>query len=552
MKKIVSTLIGIVIGFIIFGIIDYVLLLPLRWNFQGFYILLIVIAASVFVINGTSDLKSWKTKKLSVMTVSIAVIVLAVVIPIVIGFYGNRIFHSQRYRNMIGTIKEEKFSDKIAEVDMSQLPTIDMELARNLADKKLGSEVALGSVATIGEGTLQNVNKKLMYVFPLEHNGFFKYITKTEGTNGYITVSATDAGDVNLVKSIHGKKVMIQYQNNAYFSRNLKRHVYLHASKMYGYTDYTFELDDNGNPYWTVTIYKNSCGFGAQKVVGLLTVDANSGNIKKYDINHIPEWVDRVYPKQFIKTQLSDWGEYVHGIFNFSNKGKLKATQGEAYLYNKGNCYLYTGITSVGSDDSTVGFVLTDLRTHKAVLYKVGGATELAGKSSMEGKVQEKGYIADFPYLINIEGNPTYFSPLKDKKGLVKMYAFCSVKDYSIVGVGETLSQAKSSYIKALQEQGEALNVDTDKDLIHLTGTIDRIGSSTSDGYTNFYMILKEAPDIIFIGNDSISKEIPVSQPGDRVTIEYNKTTHSYADIRTFDNEQYTQQNDVQDKEDGK
>lgn len=549
MKKITSTLIGIVVGAIICCIADYVLLLPLRWNFPGIYMFLIVIAVCVMVMNGISDFGKWKIKKVSVLSISAAVIVLSFLIPVVLGFYGNRVFHSQRYRNMIGTIKEEKFSDKIAEVDMSQLPTIDMQLARNLADKKLGSEVALGSVATIGEGTLQSVNGKLMYVFPLEHNGFFKYITKTEGTNGYITVSATDAGDVSLVKTNQGKQVMIQYQNNAYFSRNLKRHVYMHANKSYGYTDYTFELDDQGNPYWTVTIYKNSCGFDAPKVVGLLTVEANSGKIKKYDINHIPEWVDRVYPKNFIETQLSDWGEYVHGIFNFSNKGKLETTAGEAYLYNKGNCYLYTGITSVGADESTVGFVLTDLKTHKAVLYKVAGATELAGKSSMEGKVQEKGYTADFPYLINVEGSPTYFSPLKDKKGLVKMYAFCSVEDYSIVGVGETLSQAKSSYIKALQEQGEALNVDSDKDLIQLTGTIDRIGNSTSDGYTSFYIVLKEKPDIIFIGNDSISKEIPVSQPGDIVTVEYNKTTHSYADIRSFNNTKYTQQNAKADEE---
>lgn len=549
MKKIKSTLIGIIIGVVICCIADYVLLLPLRWNFPGIYLFLIVIAACVLVMNGILDFGTIRIKKVSVISISAGVIVLAILIPILLGIYGNRIFHSQRYRNMIGTIKEEKFSDKIAEVDMSQLPTIDMELARNLADKKLGSEIALGSVATIGTGTLQSVNGKLMYVFPLEHNGFFKYITKTKGTNGYITVSATDAGDVKLVKTIRGKAVMIQYQNNAYFSRNLKRHVYLHANKSYGYTDYTFELDDEGNPYWTVTMYKNFCGFDAPKVVGLLTVEADSGKIKTYDIKHIPSWVDRVYPKEFIETQLSDWGEYVHGIFNFSNKGKLEATQGEAYLYNKGNCYLYTGITSVGSDESTVGFVLTDLKTHKAVLYKVAGATELAGKSSMEGKVQEKGYMADFPYLINVEGSPTYFSPLKDKKGLVKMYAFCSVEDYSIVGVGETLSQAKSSYIKALQEQGEALNVDSDKDLIQITGTIDRIGGSTSDGYTSFYIILKEKPDLIFIGNDSISKEIPVSEVGDSVTIEYNKTTHSYADIRSFDNKEYTQQNENQDKD---
>jgi hypothetical protein len=63
--------------------------------------------------------------------------------------------------------------------------------------------------------------------------------------------------------------------------------------------------------------------------------------------------------------------------------------------------------------------------------YKQGGATEYAAQSSA-GKVQEKEYQASNPY--NINNIPTYVT-LKDKGGLVKMFAMVAISDYTIVGV---------------------------------------------------------------------------------------------------------------------
>ena len=38
--------------------------------------------------------------------------------------------------------------------------------------------------------------------------------------------------------------------------------------------------------------------------------------------------------------------------------------------------YMYTGITSISSDESNIGFVLVNLRTHEARFYDVPGAEE--------------------------------------------------------------------------------------------------------------------------------------------------------------------------------
>ena len=49
-------------------------------------------------------------------------------------------------------------------------------------------------------------------------------------------------------------------------------------------------------------------------------------------------------------------------------------------IYNKEKCYYYTGITSVGSDESLVGFTLTNTRTGETKMYKTAGATEEANQ----------------------------------------------------------------------------------------------------------------------------------------------------------------------------
>lgn len=146
--------------------------------------------------------------------------------------------------------------------------------------------------------------------------------------------------------------------------------------------------------------------------------------------------MDRVQPEDFVIEQITNRGNYVHGIFNFANKDKYRPSDGHNIVYNNGECYLFTGLTSVGADDSAIGFIMVDMVTKEPIMYEMSGATEEAGQLSAQGRVQDLGYQASFPIILNIDSQPTYFMTLNDDIGLIKQYAFVSVTNYSTVGTG--------------------------------------------------------------------------------------------------------------------
>ena len=258
------------------------------------------------------------------------------------------------HRDLIGSVEEVEFSSQIEYIDLKQLPTIDKQLAAKLADKKLGEIPSLGSQVTIGDLTLQSIAGQLYYVAPLEHSSLFKWLINNEGTKGYIKVSAINQNDVQLVTELNGQPIHLKYLESAYLFSDLDRAAYIRDMKA-GHTDYTFELDDEGNPYWVITRYDNAIGLTEQKAIGVLIIDAQTGESNIYDIENTPKWVDRIQPSGYINNYLNKWGELVHGIFNFSDKDKLKTTPGSKILFNNDKCYYYTGITSVGNDEGLVG-----------------------------------------------------------------------------------------------------------------------------------------------------------------------------------------------------
>lgn len=66
-------------------------------------------------------------------------------------------------------------------------------------------------------------------------------------------------------------------------------------------------------------------------------------------------------------------------------------------------------------------------RTMETKYYEIEGAIEDSAMTSAEGKVQNLGYKATFPLLLNIDAEPTYFMALKDASGLVKIcYGKCT------------------------------------------------------------------------------------------------------------------------------
>ncbi len=472
-------------------------------------------------------------------TVSKWLIGLGLVYILVFNFFTTSpLLHYKSYQKMLGEVKKgTALNQQLSPIPLDKIRTVDQNLAELLGDKVLGNQIALGSKVNLGTFNIQKVGEQFYWVAPLLHSGFFKWFNNKEGCNGYVMVNACNERDVKLVQQVNTQPIYIKYQSGAYFNAYLPRHLYLHGITSVGITDYTFEIDDAGKPYWVVTLYKKKIGFSGNDAIGIAVVDAQNGAITKYNLNNIPAWVDRVQPEEFIYDQVNDWGNYVNGYFNFSNEGKLKASNSPLLVYGNNNkSYWYTSLTSVGKDESTVGFTLVDTRTKETIWYPQGGATPSAAMESAEGKVQEKGYNATEPIPCNINNIPTYVMSLKDNAGLVKMYAMVSIADYTIVGVGNNLQEALMNYKNSYNGSGNTLNkqniVTTDT---VVTNTIKRIQADVKNGNTYYYFTLQNNTNI-YIGSSNISSELPLTQSGDSIRITYTSSNQSLKDISSFKN----------------
>lgn len=497
-----------------------------------------------FVIAGLLDMMldrgetTSKTAKNN-FTIAIGLVVLMIVIPFITT---TPVLHAKAYRNLIGEVKESEFTNDISPVSVNDIRLVDEEMAKKLGDKKLGEVPAIGSVSKLGKFHVQNVDGELYWVAPLVHRDIVKWVTSLSGTSGYVKVSASNPQDVQLVQKVGGKDIKIVYQPEAYFLQDLQRHLYIHGVVNVGMSDFTLEINDQGKPYWVVSLYKNKVGFGGANAVGTALVDAETGDIQRYSVKDTPKWVDRIQPSELVTDQITDWGLYVNGFINsvVSEKGVLVPTEGISLVYGNDNkSYWYTGITSSGGDESTIGFMLVDSRTKEAKLYKQPGATELAAMKSAEGNVQEKNYEATYPIMYNILGNPTYVSSLKDKAGLVKRVAFISVEDYNVLGIGENKNEALRNYKEALESKGNDLVIDEGADGIDdkvLEGTVTRISPDVRGGNTTYYITVDSNTEIVFKETSKLSNELPLTQVGDKIVISYEKAEDGIADMTKFDN----------------
>lgn len=537
MKKIFSIVFLFLLGFLLF----YSNLPVINYGFTGFAIilLLLVILGILFSLGLTVSQQTKQVKIVSrpnkvLYVLAGILLVYCIALPFVTSL---KMFRSDSYQKLIGEVKNgQKITNHIAPISIDKIRVVDEELAHLLGEKILGSQPALGSQVELGDFCIQKVNNNLYWVAPLLHSGFLKWFNNQEGTAGYVMVSATNERDVKLVQNVGGKAIKIKYQQGAYFQSDIHRHVYFNGNATVGLADFSFEIDDAGNPFWIVTKYVKKIGFSGKEATGVIVVDAQSGAIKEYSIAETPKWVDRIQPLEFIEDQLNDWGEYVHGYWNFSNADKLQITEGLTLVYGKDNkSYWYTGLTSVGKEESAVGFVLVDTRTKETTFYKQGGATEFAAQSSAQGKVQEKGYKASLPIPYNINNIPTYVMTLKDDGGLVKMFAMVAISDYTIVGVGNTMRETLTSFKNVYNMADNKINPNSVSNKKSLKSVVTRIQNDVKNGNSFYYFKVKDYPNI-FVGSSQISNQLPVTMVGDSVKISFDVDLEEVIDISSFEN----------------
>lgn len=499
--------------------------------FWAFVALIIAINIMIWASSIEKDRLVWQPV--------IVVLVVAVIIAIGGMIIGCDLFNAQTMHTQLGEPEEVEFNEMITQIDTSQIPIVDDDLAQKQADKKIGEDVSLGSRATLGDAKIQNVNGEIMYVAPLEHTGFFKW-NKHRTTPGYITVSATNQNKVKYVTEIDGDAINVVYAETAFFNKDLKRHIRNAGYTDVGLTEYTFEINDAGMPFWVVTTYENRTLWSNPEATGVVIVDAQTGDTNWYSMEEIPDWVDIVQPQDFIENQIDNWGKLVHGALNWSNEDKIQKTDLVLTVYVDGECYYFTGMTSTGSDQSCVGFIMVSTRDKKSIISYMSGATEEAAMKSAEGVVADYGYTSTEPLPLNINGIPTYVMALKDDEGLIKSYAMVNIELYSIVAKGDNLQEASRAYIQAVAKSGHTDVVASDESYGYtLEGTVYRISSVVEEGSTYYYIIIEGEEGKIFTASHFTSDELAITRDGDRIIIEYVDDQNGTVDILSFDNTGY-------------
>ncbi len=396
---------------------------------------------------------------------------------VVSSIIGGQMVRSKAYRDMLDMTTEvdSVFEKNIRPTSLEKMRTVNQEVALCQVEQTMGEIPSLGSWCEIGEMSLQRISgnftvtdgtgkeirlgfeQDFIWAAPLEYRGFWKWSKfKNQGTPGYVLVSATDPSKFYLVTAVNGKPLSLKYLRSAFFGYNLER-----AVRKAGYTGFRLEdngiqIDEQGQPFNVFAKQEKAFFWGAEKVVGCITVDMQSGEIKEYGLDEIPAFIDIVQPEGLVYDYISWAGDLVKGYFNWSQEGKFKPTPGLQVVYGDSNCSYYTGIQSVGADHSTSGFILTDVQRGQAIRYNISGTTEDAAQSAInsnEWVAKFKGaYYADDAVFYNVNGLPTYFAPIlmnSDGRVMVKGYGFCYVKNREVTGVGSTKEEALSAYLRA-------------------------------------------------------------------------------------------------------
>ena len=535
------------------GILFYFMLPALNFKSYDLYIYLGAIVASYVVFNalfsnvfGKPEYVPYVKRRAIVPGIIIAVLLVAVGIGYLVSC---EFFRASSYSKIISVDTDSNFSEDVEEQtadSFSEIPKLDEDTAAQLAARALGALKDIGSVSqfTIApENSQINYQGKPYRVVPLQYADIIKWLVNTrDGFPGYVMVNMADES-TNFVELKDGS---IRYSAYEHFNKLLKRHLRFEFPT-YLFADATFEVNDDGDPFWICARLDKTIGlFGGTDVIGIVLVDAVSGECIEYSMDQLKDdpnlqWIDRVYDSDLIVQQYNYYGKYQKGFWNslLGQKDVIKTTDGYNYIAKNDDVWMYTGVTSVTSDQSIIGFVLVNQRTKEADFYNVTGGTEYSAQQAAEGRVMDLGYTATFPLLLNIGGEPTYFLSLKDPKNqIVQQYALINVANYNNNKMGVTgtdLSKCLASYIESLKEKGITVDINPDDvvtpgtnedktpDTTKLTasGTIADIRTAVMGGESYYYIKL-DSNEAYFAIAASKDEGVVILNRGDSVTITYS------------------------------
>lgn len=451
----------------------------------------------------------------------VTTVFLALVLIFAVGsLLSSPIINAKKYQQLL-TVEEDEFTKDIQEVSFDQIPLLDKDTAELLGDRKMGSMANMVSQFEVDSIYSQiNYNDRPVRVSPLRYASLIKWFTNMkEGLPAYVRIDMASQ-TTEMVMLEEGMK----YSPFDHFNRNIYRHLRF-SYPTYIFDDISFEIDEDGVPYWIAPVKKYKIGlFGGEVIGRVVLCNAITGEMIDYAIEDAPQWIDRAYDADLLIQLYDYYGTLKHGFINsvLGQKDCLQTTNGYNYLAIDDDVWVYTGVTSVNSDQSNVGFVLMNQRTMETKYYPVSGAIEDSAMDSAEGQVQNLHYTATFPLLLNISGEPTYFIALKDDAGLVKKYAMVNVQKYQLVAIGDSVSGCESEYNKLLLSNGVKTEEQDTREILTISGKITKIAQGVVEGNSHYYIMVEGSEGIFDVSVvdyiDIIRYEV-----GEEITMEYKE-----------------------------
>lgn len=511
---------------LLFGLGYFYFELPaLNFHAEEFYVFVFLLCAvycvcavltSGFQGEGVKGYFGFVKKQCTIPFLVLAALIAAIVIG---GLTSWVVIRAGSYSKLLD-VRTGDFAAEVEEISYDQIPMLDEDSAARLGSRVLGELSDMVSQFEILPSYTQiNYQGRPVRVTSLAYGDLIKWFTnRSDGLPAYLIIDMVTQ-EAEVVRLDEGMK----YTTAEHFGRNLYRHLRFHFPT-YMFADPVFEINEEGDPYWVCPRMVKTIGlFGGTDIQGAVLVDAVTGESTYYE--EVPSWVDHVYDAEMIMEQYDYYGMYKNGFLNsiFGQRDVTLTTDGYNYIAIGDDVYMYTGVTSVTSDQSNIGFILSNQRTKETRFYSVSGATEQSARESAQSQVQQMSYIATFPLLLNIADQPTYFMALKGADGLVKMYAMVNVQQYNIVETGGTVAECEANYRRTLADNGlisdgEAEAAPSDQE--EVSGAIAEIRTAVLDG-NSYYFLRLEGQDTFYAVNAAENPLAVILNAGDQVTIAY-------------------------------
>lgn len=452
------------------------------------------------------------------VTSFLTLFIISLLATVSIAIYDSPAFHSSSIKNLIKQEKKKSFKD-LSETNFNTIPVMSRDTAKKLTERYLGSIKKASEFKVSDDYTQINYKGRPVRVSPLMYTSVFSWFNNhKEGITQYIMVDmiSQDVKIVNLKNHIH-------YSKTEYFNHDINRHLKL-KYPLLKFNDPSFELDDEGNAYYVATTYKNKI-FGSYLMPnGVILVNASTGEMTRYkDLNDVPNWVDRIYPEYYMQNYINLQNSLVHGFINSltSKRDVTKLSPGYNYLTINNDMYLYSGITTLSSPDSNLGFVLINLRNGSVTQYKLASATETSAQSSAESEISEKHYSASFPSLIKINNKAGYLLSLTDND-VIKKYAIVDAVSYQKVYVADSIQGAVDLFINA-----NTVN----KSNKELSMTISDIKTVTIKGYT-YYMFKNTTDGEIYKASIELNDKLAYIQDNQQITGKLKSNSNEFNSLK--------------------